>query len=58
MNSINLNLFKVSVGEIIVFVVVSVVYSRIGLGFGVVFRGYRIVCWVFIFFIEVIVFKC
>lgn len=41
MNSINLNLFKASVGETTAFVVVSAVHSRTGLGPGAASRGYR-----------------
>lgn len=44
MNSINLNLFKASVGETTAFVVVSAVHSRTGLGPGAASRGCRTAC--------------
>lgn len=51
MNSINLNLFKASVGETTAFVVVSAVHSRTGcftwLGPQAASRGCRTACWLF-----------
>lgn len=58
MNSINLNLFKASVGETTAFVVVISVHSRTGLGPGVASRGYRTACRVFKSLTEATAPKC
>ena len=58
MNSINLNLFKASVGETTAFVVVSAVHGRTGLGPGAASRGYRTACRVFTSLTEATAPKC
>lgn len=58
MNSINLNLFKASVGETTAFVVVSAVHSRTGLGPGAPSRGRRTACRLFKSPTEAIAPKC
>lgn len=58
MNSVNLNLFKASVGETTAFVVVSAVHSRTGLRPGTPSRGCRTACRLFKSPTEAIAPKC